>query len=83
MKNTLNNIGIWIVASLTLGLAPWVPEPHVVGKLRWVLGGASGMGLMDWMDLLLHGLPWLLLIRAIGIRIRRPKNIPGRKDKVS
>lgn len=59
------------MASLTLGLAPFSPEPHLVGKLRWVFGGAVGMGIMDWLDLLLHGMPWLLLLRAIGIRIRR------------
>jgi hypothetical protein len=33
-----------------------------VGKLRWVAGGALGMGLIDWGDLLLHGFPWLLLV---------------------
>lgn len=50
--------------SLTLGLAPFFPEPHVLGKIRWVLGGADGMGSMDWFDLILHGTPWLLLIVA-------------------
>lgn len=47
---------------LTLGLAPFRPEPHLIGKLRWVLGGAEGMALMDWGDLLLHGSPWALLV---------------------
>lgn len=50
------------LASLTLGLAPFAPEPHIVGKVRWVLGGANGMGLMDWGDLALHGAPWVWLI---------------------
>ena len=44
-----------------LGLAPFVPEPHLLGKLRWVAGGAVGMGAMDWFDLVMHGAPvvWL------------------------
>lgn len=50
-----------IVACLTLGLAPFAPEPHVVGKVRWVLGGAQGMGAMDWFDLVMHGAPWVVL----------------------
>jgi hypothetical protein len=53
-----------LLASLTLGLAPFVPEPHVLGKIRWVLGGAKGMQMMDWGDLLMHGAPWLWLIYA-------------------
>ena len=24
-----------LLASFTLGLAPFLPEPHVIGKLRW------------------------------------------------
>lgn len=58
-----------ILACLTLGLAPFRPEPHIVGKIRWIAGGAEGMTLMDWFDVLLHGLPWLLLLRLIIITI--------------
>ena len=50
---------------LTLGLAPFFPEPHVWGKLRWVAGGANGMAMMDWLDLLIHGAPWLLLMVSV------------------
>ncbi|MGR3811566.1 hypothetical protein [Jiulongibacter sp. NS-SX5] len=55
----------WLVpllASLTLGLAPFTPEPHLWGKLKWVAGGAEGMQIMDWFDLLMHGTPWVWLI---------------------
>lgn len=48
-----------IIFCLTIGLAPFVPEPHLFGKLRWILGGAKGMQLMDYFDLFLHGLPWV------------------------
>lgn len=50
-----------LLTSLTLGLAPFVPEPHIVGKLRWVAGGANGMQAMDYFDLILHGSPWIWL----------------------
>lgn len=50
------------VASLTLGLAPFFPEPHLFGKLRWIAGGGDGMQMMDYFDLILHGAPWILLI---------------------
>lgn len=56
-----------LFASLTLGLAPFVPEPHLVGKLRWVIGGANGMALMDWADLAMHGAPWLWLLGSAVI----------------
>jgi len=58
------------VACLFLGLAPFVPEPHIWGKLRWVAGGAVGMQAMDWLDLAWHSLPWLLLVRLIVIKAR-------------
>jgi len=54
----------FLIASLTLGLAPWSP-PHIIAKVQWLLGGAVGMQPMDWFDLVLHGSPWILLIGAI------------------
>ena len=50
-----------ILLCLTLGLAPFFPEPHLWGKIKWIVGGAKGMGIMDWFDVLLHGSPWLYL----------------------
>lgn len=50
---------------LTLGLAPFYPEPHLWGKIRWIAGGAIGMRFIDWFDVVLHGFPYLLLIRKI------------------
>lgn len=54
------------VASLTLGLAPFFPEPHLFGKVRWIAGGGNGMQIMDYFDLMMHGIPWILLIYIIG-----------------
>ncbi len=71
LKPILNNLLLWLLVSLTLGLAPFVPEPHLFGKLRWLLGGAVGMTGLDWFDLLQHLTPWLLLLRVLLIRVRR------------
>ena len=71
---TLNDTKIWLLATLTLGLAPFVPEPHIWGKIKWIAGGAEGMQLMDWGDLLFHGTPWLLLIRALIVNYLSKKN---------
>lgn len=65
---------LWpLLASLTLGLAPFVPEPHLVGKIRWVAGGAVGMQPMDWLDLAMHTAPfvWLLVTAGLVVRDRR------------
>lgn len=65
-----------VLFCLTLGLAPFFPEPHIWGKLKWIVGGAVGMKPMDWFDTLFHGLPWLLLIRLAFVKamsILQPK----------
>ncbi|MEZ4950864.1 MAG: hypothetical protein R2769_06250 [Saprospiraceae bacterium] len=54
-----------LLGSMTLGLAPFFPEPHIIGKVKWILGGAVGMKPIDWFDTLMHGAPFLLLIYAI------------------
>ena len=77
MKEFINTWRTVILLCLTLGLAPFFPEPHIWGKLRWVAGGAKGMAGMDWFDLLFHGLPWILLIRLGLVTIF--KNAKGKK----
>lgn len=67
-------LSLFLVASLTLGLAPFFPEPHIVGKIRWVAGGAVGMEAMDWFDLVLHGSPWILLAMALTDKFRTRKD---------
>ena len=67
----LNNWRIIILACLTLGLAPFFPEPHLWGKINWILGGAHSMQLLDWFDTIMHGLPFILLIRIIFVKLKR------------
>lgn len=50
-----------IAFSLTIGLAPFAPEPHVVEKLKMLVAGDLSRAI-DIFDFLMHGSPWLLLI---------------------
>ncbi|TJY37366.1 hypothetical protein [Pontimicrobium aquaticum] len=67
----LNDWKLVIIACLTLGLAPFFPEPHIVGKIKWIAGGAVGMKPMDWFDVVLHGFPFVLLIRLLLIKLTK------------
>lgn len=67
MKNSLQKYWkLFLLASFTLGLAPFNP-PHIWGKLQWIAGGnafsgKNAMQFQDYFDVLLHGSPWILLI---------------------
>ena len=65
-------LSLLIVACLTLGLAPFSPEPHVLEKLRLLMNGELRRPI-DVFDLLLHGAPWLLLLAKLvrTLQIRR------------
>ena len=64
----INKLPTVILFCCTLGLAPFFPEPHIWGKLKWVAGGAEGMQMMDYLDLVFHGTPWILLIRLLVLK---------------
>jgi len=49
-----------LIASLLLGLAPFVPEPHVWEKLKMLADGSLSKP-VDIFDLVMHGTPWVLL----------------------
>ncbi|HHI76291.1 MAG TPA: RND transporter [Gammaproteobacteria bacterium] len=49
-----------LIVCLTLGLAPFLPEPHVWEKLKLLAAGQL-VRPIDIFDLLLHGTPWVLL----------------------
>jgi len=60
-----------ILGSLTLGLAPFFPEPHLIEKLRMLSNGELKAPL-DWFDLFLHGtIPLLLLIKLASTGIKQ------------
>ncbi len=58
------SLGLLLVIALTLGLAPFTPEPHVWEKLRMLAAGEL-VRPVDIFDLLLHGTPWLLLLAKL------------------
>lgn len=67
------SLGLLLIIALTLGLAPFVPEPHVWEKLKMLAAGEL-VRPIDIFDLFLHGTPWLLLIAKIVrlAMVRRP-----------
>jgi hypothetical protein len=68
----LDRIPLWILVAvaLTLGLAPFVPEPHLWEKLKMLAAGTLSRPI-DIFDLLYHGAPWLLLVLKLVRMVRR------------
>ena len=75
MKEFLNSWNLILLACFTLGLAPFFPEPHLWGKLKWIAGGATGMNFQDWFDVLLHGFPFLLLLRLMVVKLWKKQDV--------
>lgn len=51
---------LFVLLALTLGLAPFVPEPHLWEKLKMLAAGTL-VKPIDIFDLLMHAIPWVLL----------------------
>ena len=66
-KSGFSNQIFIIVLLAFLGLSP-LGDPHLVGKVNWILGGAVGMNPMDWFDFVMHGGSLLISI-VLTIRI--------------
>ncbi|WP_295881555.1 RND transporter [uncultured Thiohalocapsa sp.] len=58
------SLPLLLIVALTLGLAPFFPEPHVWEKLKMLAAGEL-VRPIDIFDLLLHGTPWLLLVAKL------------------
>jgi len=58
-------LGVLVLAALTLGLAPFLPEPHLWEKLKMLAAGTLTRPL-DIFDLCLHAAPWLLLFAKLA-----------------
>ncbi|GAB4390887.1 MAG: hypothetical protein Kow0025_25970 [Thermodesulfovibrionales bacterium] len=61
--------GLLIIACLTLGLAPFNP-PHIWEKLQMLARGRLVRPL-DWFDLVLHAIPWALLLLKVFYSLRK------------
>lgn len=66
LKEQVQDWRLAALLSLTIGLAPFYPEPHIVGKIKWIAGGAVGMTPLDWFDFFYHGLPWVYLLYVLN-----------------
>ena len=67
--NAIFSYPILIGLCLTLGLAPFFPQPHIVEKLRMLFSGALSRPI-DIFDLLLHSAPFALLTVKIVLDVR-------------
>ena len=59
-------LALLVVLCLTLGLAPFTPQPHVWEKLQMLVAGEL-VRPIDIFDLLLHATPWMLLILKLSL----------------
>lgn len=63
------SLSLLLIMCVLLGLAPFVPEPHIVEKIRMLFQGNLKKPL-DIFDLFWHSAPFILLI----IKLIRMKN---------
>ncbi|SHJ92172.1 hypothetical protein SAMN05444000_11583 [Shimia gijangensis] len=61
---------IVILVALTLGLAPFTPEPHIWEKLKLLAVGEL-VKPIDWFDFVLHGAPWVVLVLKAAQTVRK------------
>ena len=62
-----------IIGSLTLGLAPFTPMPHLVEKMTMLLAGEL-VKPVDIFDLMMHASPVVLLIMKMGRTLVSSRN---------
>lgn len=58
-------LSVFIFLALTLGLAPFVPEPHIWEKMKMLIAGTLTRPL-DIFDFLWHLLPFVLLLLKLA-----------------
>jgi ABC-type uncharacterized transport system permease subunit len=57
-----------IIACLTLGLAPFVPEPHIWEKLKMLVAGTL-VKPIDIFDFLLHATPFIVAALKLAVTL--------------
>lgn len=70
-------LSLLVIAALTLGLAPFLPEPHLWEKLK-LLAAGDLVRPIDIFDLVLHAAPWILLLAKLGrlVQLRKGAGTP-------
>jgi hypothetical protein len=73
MFNWLDRIPMHMIVlpALLLGMAPFVPEPHLWEKLKMLMAGTLHRPI-DIFDLLMHGSPSILLLIKVIRGEREP-----------
>jgi hypothetical protein len=68
----MRDVGLGLLG-VVVAFAPWVPEPHLVEKIRWLyLWKGLGMSWLDAFDLVFHA-AWLVVAVVLLARwARRP-----------
>lgn len=59
-----------LVLCLTLGLAPFIPEPHIWEKIKMLIAGTLSRP-VDILDFMMHGLPFVLLFIKLIMLARK------------
>lgn len=74
MKKILDKIPtpMLVIATIFLGLAPFVPEPHLLQKLKMLVDGTLSKPI-DIFDLFMHGTPLVLLILKLAFSFQPTK----------
>lgn len=65
------SIAVAIALCLTLGLAPFHPEPHIVKQIRNIAQGQLREAI-DVFDLVIHGFPFVVLLLVLVRVLRAP-----------
>jgi hypothetical protein len=60
-----------------LGLAPYTPEPHLWGKIKWCIGGGVGMKALDYFDLVLHVSPFVWFLWEVWMILKKISKTPA------
>ena len=59
-----------LILCLTLGLAPFTPEPHIWEKIKMLTAGTLTRP-VDIFDFMMHGLPFVLLFIKLIMLTRK------------
>lgn len=59
-----------LILCLTLGLAPFIPEPHIWEKIKMLIAGTLSRP-VDILDFMMHGLPFVLLFIKLIMLARK------------
>jgi len=54
-------ITLILIACLTLGLAPFFPEPHIWEKMKMLMAG-NLVRPIDIFDFIMHAAPWIVVV---------------------